>query len=734
MLTLLLGIMIFVLFTLIGIVIFSLLKIDKDELLNTYFILLAPILGALVMVCFGETLLLIFPLKYTGYLFLITLIYLIIKVRKDLHVAFNSLIIKRLPILISIFGGIVTSFPVLKNINFVSIQGVNNDIAFYFSSMDCLYSNNFFQSIKILVDPRTPYYSLALFMIKNTRIGTEVLGAQLMSLTFLKPHQLYFPIGIALVISCIMVCGFFVNYVCKVNSKYTLLLMLFASCSFFWNDLMMMQYVPQIFGIGSMISFLAVLLHSTQYRKNTNIVLLGITLAGTLSVYCEFSVYLFVFFLLSCLLLLIGSKNKKEASLKVINIIKGCLLIFMFSPLGVYKALKFNLMLLNNLKSTSNIDPFNGEIMTFPLVLQNLFGLSLRNVEVLGRFPFYLALVIIFVFILTTSYILIKKHNLLMMILFLILEFFILYEISFRNLKFAYGEYKHIFSIIPIILCIFSVFIYYTFEEFPVNKAKKLKVFILLIYIICMTINLNNIYKLYSIYEIFYYDNDIISLRNEASRLPKNSTFKLDGSYNDIHAGVYALKNHNVYLLEESYYGNISANTKINLNYPIYELILKSKKKSLNNGIDITNIKPVVIWENNKYGIIEPLLESKPIGIKLIEGFYPIEESDNNLFRWTNSRKSTFLLKNNSKKSLNVELILDISGAASSDKNITISLENGKLIGRGKTPSKIKTAVFNIEPKGETKINILTEENLTKIGQDERMFGIYVKKINVYTR
>ena len=55
MLTLLLGIMIFILFTLIGIVIFSLLKIDKDELLNTYFILLAPILGALVMVCFGNT-------------------------------------------------------------------------------------------------------------------------------------------------------------------------------------------------------------------------------------------------------------------------------------------------------------------------------------------------------------------------------------------------------------------------------------------------------------------------------------------------------------------------------------------------------------------------------------------------------------------------------------------------------------------------------------------------------
>ena len=80
MLTLLLGIMIFILFTLIGIVIFSLLKIDKDELSNTYFILLAPILGALVMVCFGETLLLIFPLKYAGHLFLITLIYFIIKV------------------------------------------------------------------------------------------------------------------------------------------------------------------------------------------------------------------------------------------------------------------------------------------------------------------------------------------------------------------------------------------------------------------------------------------------------------------------------------------------------------------------------------------------------------------------------------------------------------------------------------------------------------------------------
>ena len=58
--TLLLGIILFLFFILVGIIFLSIIGIEKKYLTNANFLLITPILGALTMFCFGEFLIFIF--------------------------------------------------------------------------------------------------------------------------------------------------------------------------------------------------------------------------------------------------------------------------------------------------------------------------------------------------------------------------------------------------------------------------------------------------------------------------------------------------------------------------------------------------------------------------------------------------------------------------------------------------------------------------------------------------
>ena len=72
----------------------------------------------------------------------------------------------KLYLFISILSGVILSIPSLKNFSLNSPRIINNDIAFYLSSMDWLLDNSFLNFKTLLsINANQPYYSLANFMI-----------------------------------------------------------------------------------------------------------------------------------------------------------------------------------------------------------------------------------------------------------------------------------------------------------------------------------------------------------------------------------------------------------------------------------------------------------------------------------------------------------------------------------------------------------------------------------------
>ena len=142
--TLLLGIILFLFFILVGIIFLSIIGIEKKYLTNANFLLITPILGALTMVCFGEFLIFIFSMKYTSWLFLIILSIIGYINRKKVFIALEVFYKKMKGyLLLSLLAGIIVSIPSLKIFSLNSPRIINNDIAFYPSSMDWLLHNSF---------------------------------------------------------------------------------------------------------------------------------------------------------------------------------------------------------------------------------------------------------------------------------------------------------------------------------------------------------------------------------------------------------------------------------------------------------------------------------------------------------------------------------------------------------------------------------------------------------------
>ena len=72
---------------------------------------------------------------------------------------------------------------------YIIIWGLGLKFLFYFHKY---ISDNSFLNFKTLlsINPNQPYYSLATFMIRETRIGLDVVGSQIMGLLFLKKLKL----------------------------------------------------------------------------------------------------------------------------------------------------------------------------------------------------------------------------------------------------------------------------------------------------------------------------------------------------------------------------------------------------------------------------------------------------------------------------------------------------------------------------------------------------------------
>jgi len=763
--TLLLGIILFLFFILVGIIFLSIIGIEKKYLTNANFLLITPILGALTMVCFGEFLIFIFSMKYTSWLFLIILSIIGYINRKKVFIALEVFYKKMKGyLLLSLLAGIIVSIPSLKIFSLNSPRIINNDIAFYLSSMDWLLHNSFrnFKSL-LSINPNVPYYSLATYMIRETRTGTEFLGSQIMGLLFLEPHQVYYSLGIA--ISCIlpMTSAFFLRYVLGIKKKTVLFYMLICSSSLLIFELQRMQYTPQLFGISGMILFLGIMI---DFVKNKQIkkekFLLGFSLAGVLSIYAEFGTILFTYFFITCSVIFLGNKNKKESLKKIYELILGCLLSFPISPLGMFKAVKFNLVVLTQVfQKVSNIDPFEGTMISPSLYIPNILGFLIRsktiyNIKISAkdfntweRVVLGLSICYLLIGICVVFFILFKRINKLNIIFILILLFFISYGYYFRKVNFAYGEYKFLLGIIPVAFMIITYFIQHFFDFLKNEKIKNvLEIIAVELIILFVILNLSNTLFL-SRQKYFFYDKSLMELRKVGEKLPKGSIVDIPGTGNDVHAGVYALKNNKVRIKGFSYYTDFLNPEKLAITGRSYYTGTLEQMKNIpmkdsdyyleikdndSDALDIIKENKKIYWENRKYRLVQKSSKIDNISLKIGKGFdiVEIEGKTGIPFRWITNKEAEISLKNHSNNNITIQLVIEIKGIKNIHKSIDIFMNN-QLIGSGKSPNQVKTKYFILKPNKNYKILLKMKDPLTSVKNDTRNFGVQVRgiKINV---
>ena len=113
-----------------------------------------------------------------------------------------------------------------------------------------------------------------------------------------------------------------------------------------WFELQRMQYVPQILGIGGIVLFLGIMLSflEEEYNLKFREIMLGISLAGLMSVYSEYALITVMIFLITLGVLVCTNKNNFKN--KFFSVVKGCLFSFIISPVGMIKAIRYNILLI----------------------------------------------------------------------------------------------------------------------------------------------------------------------------------------------------------------------------------------------------------------------------------------------------------------------------------------------------------------------------------------------------
>lgn len=721
MFTLLFGYILFLFFMFIGILTISFFNLKENFYKNNGFWLLTPILGIYMMIFFGEMLFLVLPQKYVGWLFISSILFLSFKNRKNLIMILNYIFkTKKLYFFIFALSGFLISIPVLKSFSLVSTQILNNDIIFYFSSMDWLYNNSFFNidSLKV-VNTLNPYYYAASYLIRSSRFATEIVGSQIMGILFLKAHQVYFALGVSMVSITISTFGFFLESILKIESKKSKIIIFALSFNMIWFELQRMQYVPQILGIGGIVLFLGIMLSflEEEYNLKFREIMLGISLAGLMSVYSEYALITVMIFLITLGVLVCTNKNNFKN--KFFSVVKGCLFSFIISPVGMIKAIRYNILLIIKSPEINSGDPYHGKMIQINNYIQNFLGFKNLHIPSENNFfekiIFILSIVVIFSLLIFIFKSLIKNKNPKDISLVLIIIFFAFNLLSFRIVKFAYAEYKTLITVQSVIILI----LFYFMLQFTSKNIffKYYSYFILCIYVL---INLINI-RYMSRDEYFFYDNNIIELENEISKIPKEKIIDVSGTFNIAHSIMYAAKEHNLRLNTETYY------PKNNIPIDKVDYFVKYKDEEINN---LLKTDESIFWENDKYKILNRN-RTQLVNINLIDGFYNLEKDNVGYFIWTSKKESKIEISNDLDKKVLFKLEFKIYGAPGIDKNIKVIFKN-KVIGFGKTPKRIKTTTIELNAKEKGEILILSEEPLTQINTDSRNFGIQLREIKLY--
>lgn len=681
-----------------GIFFCKLMKLDHAFYMG-HGVYLVPLIGLIGIINIVELFNLFMTVRLISILVFIIIICSGIVLRNEIISAVKCLCQNKFLVFLVLVTSVIFSYPVIIQNELSSFQVDNNDIMYYLSSMEWLADHS--STGQVNYSDTAPFYWCAEYMLERTRIGFDGFGSFIMCLFHLQAYQVFSDLGILFVIMSIFSVYYLLHNVLALKGKrrdlFTIIILLGTG----WGELLIYQYVPQILGIVCLITFIGVAVQFLINDENDKGILVAWILSGTIAVYAEFAVHLFVIYLCLCGIQIWKRKSIKWIKKPVIYGFIGLLL----NPVGVYKGIKLNLFVLTNAQgSMENIDPYAGNIMQYYNVFGRMFGLfhSGGKESILSMLMMIVLIecigLVIVLFALYIAFVRDQYKSAIMGIA----AFFVAYEIYFRVIRYAYGEYKHLISITAFMILLLADILD---QVCLLYKGKKTIMVIewCILVTICIC-GCKHIKDTIGRGDLYIYNHELEELAAASCYLPDEEVIGISGTPATIHGEVYALRNRKCTILANniSYFPfSLAASTR----YRVYE------------GNHIPEENENVVWSDNRYSIVEN------IGLQscFYSGFHVPDHLDTE-DRWTCDKESIIVINNYS--DTEKELSLYFGTDAKKTKTIKV-MYNGKVIAEAESGQQIVTEPVLLGKSQEVKVYIYTEDDLDLL--DGKMVGIKIQ-------
>lgn len=606
-----------------------------------------PIIGAAGIICVTQTLNVFMPVRAVAIILTVLLVVGIVLCRREAVGFVLELKGRPFILFIAFLSIVLTLIPCIRYNDLLCLHYANNDVAYYLSSMEWLRDNAFLDPISF--SDTQPFNSLADYILKTTRIGTDIFGAFVLSLVPLEAHQIFLVLCAVFNVLCVFSAVNLMHDIFGMSNKLTCFgaAVIGTGCSLI--ELTKQQYAPQILGIAFFISFIACLLRFFgQDRSFSDAFWLGFTAVATISVYSEYASYAVILFIIAFAIRAVREKNKKSLLLNVSDSFKMLFIAFVSNIPGFLIALKFNFnVLFSQLGSLESIDPYGGNITDSQTFLRYVFNIDVSYVKAVlsGGFvrqALYFAAVIVFI-IISVSFAIHAVSGAIRSIKSLETEFalaailfFGLYLLFFRKTEFAYGEYKHIhLTLIPT----FIMLLWFINNSFDKMVSEKLSVIdlkrirnsvlnvtskLVIASLVCFSL-INAVRFSMESRSTYRFDSSLGELsRAVEENVPYGDTVGIiNGWYFEAHSMVYALRNtdRSVSLLTpDSYFSMFTATHPTD---PTYIITAKTESGSYSDILSLEDY--TAVWQNERHCLLK---NNTDVGVFADFGFSGLNSSD----------------------------------------------------------------------------------------------------------
>ena len=677
--------------------------------------LITPLIGFAILTCLTQLLNLLFPVRTIAMLVLVVWSVLVCRERAYICRSLGAVLRQWKMIGAILLAVVVIGYPLFIKDGLYSIQYPNNDIIYYLSSMDWLQNHTLRDTYTWSVEQQ--FYAPAWYMVTYTRFGTDEFGSLLMSLFNLEAHQVFSSLCVIGAVLGTLSCGFISENILHIERKYTPICILLMCAAVPWNNLLVNQYAPQIFGIGLLLAFWALCVRYMQEKEPGVLLLVSLTLIATLTVYAEYAQHLAGIYLICIVVLLLDRRKAAGYKKKAFKgyIIAG-FLSFAMNPVGLIIAARFNFSILNRvIAGVDSIDPYGGRILGKSHLLLRWFGLE-GMTFLADPFPLCIAIIVLVLLLLVTCFAVVqflrKQWMAADAVLLITAAFFLAEEFMFRQATMGYQEYKLLTTAVAFFVLLLW---YYGVKMIQASLLLSTIPYILTCILVCSTaISFDRYFQKSPLY---FFDDELMEVRDLSHIIPQGAPLGIKGYVGEIHGLMYAFRGLPCFpVVQGSYFDYFNSQNE----YPDSEYMIQRNTNSVTSGIFNH------LWCSERYIAVQ-----RRADVQLISGFSAIEGGSGKNWVWTIDNTAVIELKSYSKNEEVFHLELNTVHALGTQSVIVIS-DAEKELGRGGVGETITTSEIRLAPGESILLNLYSEGELRQPGNgDTRTLGIMVDSITL---